>query len=221
MRSDLHLPYPPLAPANGTGHGARHASARARGQTNQYSSQRSGQHSTPARAQSGVTLLIALIMLAVLAFGSVIAARNATNSDRIAYNLRAQNLALEAAELALRWCEQNVTTLPVLALNDNTITTEWQTEANWNTHGQTVPAAVLGGTIAYQSAPQCLIRRMSYDELFGDTPPSADAITPQSRGISSDYLFFFRITARGYTPNNDVGGAQAQAWVQSTVRSIL
>ncbi len=181
--------------------------------------------SAPQSTQQGATLIIALVLLVVLAFGSIVAARSAVNSDMIAKNLRSQNLALQAAEMALRWCEQELNALPTLVLNDNTITTEWRTAANWTNSGQTVPEEVIGTTVAYNTPPQCLIRRMSYQEAYGNVELPADAITPESRGINHEYLYFFRITARGYSPDYEVDDGNvvsgSEVWVQSTVRSIL
>lgn len=186
----------------------------------------------PAK-QRGVALVIALILLIVITIGSVVAMRSALFSDMVSKNMRAQNLAMQSAEMALRYCEQQVANnsivLNVFELNDPMVTNEWQTMANWlpaNGRVNTVPAAYLGTTIDYETPPQCIVRRLSYLEAYGSEALPADATKPEDRGMSPDYLFFFRVTARGFSPDfqrdasgNSISGAEV--WLQSMVRGIL
>ena len=53
----------------------------------------------PGRSK-GVVLIIALILLAVIGISSALALRMSLFGDIVSQNLRAQNLALQAAELA-------------------------------------------------------------------------------------------------------------------------
>ena len=60
--------------------------------------------------QQGVSLIIVLIMLGVIALTSAAALRSASSSERVGNNFRMQQLAFGYAEAALRYCETQVTT---------------------------------------------------------------------------------------------------------------
>ncbi len=58
--------------------------------------------------QHGVVFVTALIFLVVLTLLGVTAMQTATLEERMAGNLRDRNLALQAAEMALRYAEQHI-----------------------------------------------------------------------------------------------------------------
>ena len=60
-------------------------------------------------AQNGVSLIIVLIMLAVIALMSAATLRNASSNERVSNNFRMQVLAQQYAEAALRYCEAQLT----------------------------------------------------------------------------------------------------------------
>lgn len=185
---------------------------------------------------SGVVLVLALVLLVVMTVSSVVAMRAATSSDMVSQNLRAQNLALQAAELALRWCEGRVisgaaiNTFPANPrLNESPVVTdEWRVASNWTDASRvnTLPASVLGTTVNYETPPQCIVRIISYNNFYAGTDMSATTVTPEKRGVQPDNIFLYRITARGYSPDfqRNAGGTSisgAEAWVQSTIRTVL
>ena len=60
----------------------------------------------PVRSrQAGVVLMVAMIMLIIISLLAAITVRNATSSEGINANLRQTQLATQAAETALRYCE--------------------------------------------------------------------------------------------------------------------
>ena len=63
------------------------------------------------RRQHGVVLIIALILLVVISLLALTSMRNAGSSENVAGNVRTTELATEAAEIALRFCENQVLTL--------------------------------------------------------------------------------------------------------------
>lgn len=77
------------------------------------------------RYQKGVTLVIALIFLAVLSLLGATAAQNSVLEERMAGNTRDRDLAFQAAEAALEDAEINIATLrnqmgnPGLVVADN------------------------------------------------------------------------------------------------------
>jgi len=79
-----------------------------------------------APRQHGVVLPIAMIMLVILSFAGLYAARNSANFEQFSNNLRTNQVARQAAEVALRYCE----TLVIDAIDNEgsgfTTTTETQ-----------------------------------------------------------------------------------------------
>lgn len=61
--------------------------------------------------QQGVTLIVALIFLAMLALLGATAARNSVLEEHMAGNTRDRDLAFQAAEAALKFAESNIGTL--------------------------------------------------------------------------------------------------------------
>ena len=59
----------------------------------------------PVARQTGVVLIVAMIMLIIVSLLAAVAVRNATSSEGINANLRQTQLATQAAESALRYCE--------------------------------------------------------------------------------------------------------------------
>lgn len=99
----------------------------------------------PARpaAQRGATLVVALIFLVVLTMLGLVAARDNILQERMAGNTRSRDLALQAAEAALRDAEQTLPTWRQLAFDgtqaglstyDATQANDavfWKNGANW------------------------------------------------------------------------------------------
>jgi type IV pilus assembly protein PilX len=55
--------------------------------------------------QSGISLIIVLILMVVIGLTSAAAMRGATSGQRLTNNVRAENVAQQYAEAALRYCE--------------------------------------------------------------------------------------------------------------------
>jgi type IV pilus assembly protein PilX len=171
-------------------------------------------------AQSGVVLIMALIMLVIISLLASFSMRNATSTEAVSGNVRTTQLAMQAAEIALRYCEDGVLqtysatptfTVTPLAYQDPP---RWKSMANWddstsitNNAFIVIPSASLGGTATFKRAPECMIERMRVVN-------SAGALTD-----TSTYL----ITARGFGP--EVAAADSsrsrptgsEAWLQSTI----
>ncbi|WP_165797543.1 pilus assembly PilX family protein [Solimonas fluminis] len=189
-----------------------------------------GFHGRRSRS-GGVVLVLALVLLVVMTVSSVVAMRGATASDMVSQNIRSQNLALQAAEIALRYCERqlmNNATLNVFSLNNGAVLDEWRVAGNWTdtTRVNTTPSSFLGSTVTYATPPQCIVRRLSYDEMYGSINMDQTTIRPEDRGVPPGNVFIYRITARGFSPEfqrNSSGKSisGSEAWVQSTIRTIL
>jgi type IV pilus assembly protein PilX len=173
-------------------------------------------------AQRGVVLIIALIMLVIISLLATLSMRNATSTESVSGNVRTTQLATQAAEIALRYCEAAVvqinggpgalTSLP--AIQPYTDPPLWQdTAANWDiatSVALVVPTDSVnqaGAGVTFKRAPECMVERMPMVSTAG-------AITSTTTYI---------ITARGFGP--EVAQANAarnrptgsEVWMQSTI----
>jgi Tfp pilus assembly protein PilX len=176
-----------------------------------------------ARGSRGVVLVVTLILLVVIGISSTVAIRSAMVGDQVTNNMRTQNLALQAAELALRYCEDQVlgvtgaVSVKAAGNTGGDNPTDWATLSRWDgttPQAVSVPTSLLTATaststtsISYTRAPQCMVEELRF---------------PQQRGAIPERAFL--VTARGFSPDyrRDAGGnaaAGSEVWLQSTVRS--
>lgn len=182
--------------------------------------------------ERGVVLVITLILIVILSLLGTFAIRNATQSERSINGIRSAEVAREAAETALRFCEQvaifdgdgkDYTEYGTTGLRGRIIATTiaseadgaaaWRTASNWSGNNVIpVPDAYFkkstGGaadTDAMQllNAPRCLIQKIE------------STSTPKLTG----YL----ITARGFANNATFTSSTgkttqgAESWMQSVL----
>ena len=134
-------------------------------------------------SQRGITLLISLIFLMVLALLGIWAVSNNSMQERMAGNARNRDLALAAAEAALKHAESTLTTwragpfdgsvsglLPYASATANDLT-YWRDISHWSSYRQ-VPTGTLN-QIAEQ--PRYILQQMP--------------------GVGS--VEYYRVTARG------------------------
>jgi type IV pilus assembly protein PilX len=184
-----------------------------------------------AQKQKGVVLIIALILLIVISLLAVTSMRSAASSESIANNVRTTELAMQAAEIALRHCESSAikvvklakvppdTTSPEATYNDQglgttqvlkaTTTIAWQTMATWDgtsTSTYVLPSSLVGGTATYKRPPECMVESLTG---VGAVPGTGAA---------------FLITARGFGPEvaatdpaNRTRPQGTEVWLQSTI----
>ena len=174
----------------------------------------------PQRQQRGIVLVIALIMLVVISLLTVTSIRSAATSETLAGNVRTTELATQAAEIALRFCEAaavrvgkgnttNTTSTPNLATVTQWIATPgtWKNLTTWDTAGATptyvLPSTAIG-TDTFKRQPECMI-----ESLSGST-------TALTGGTGS-----FVITVRGFGPEVAAGTGRpkgTEVWLQSTIQ---
>lgn len=172
------------------------------------------------RQQSGFVLVVSMIFLIIMTMLAVTAIKKATLDEKVTGNLRAQDLAFQAAEKALRFCESNlvlavgslqmcqlspsatVQVIPSKKESDITDVTknfpdEWSKAANWEDGGE-FPATKLAGVNQISNVveqPRCMIERWEI---------------PNDRGKD---FYPYVITARG------VGSVDtAVVWLQEVIR---
>lgn len=160
---------------------------------------------TPSR-QQGITLLVVMVMLVVIGLVSVSAMRRAANADLVANNSRLEQLAKQAAEAGLRYCEAQLIdpakTLVVQAANPTA--PAWNTFSNWQSGGKatTIPEAYIKSTDTANALPRQLPQCMAEYSPLGN-----NVIIVTARGFSPDYT----AKKNGETQSGSV------IWLQSIV----
>jgi Tfp pilus assembly protein PilX len=184
-------------------------------------------HAHLKRAQSGVVLIIAMIMLIVISVLAISSMRNSASTEALAGNVRTTELATQAADIALRHCESSLIEIATVAagspstgyVTSMTATNilaaatppNWQGTTNWDTtstNAFVLPTSLVGGTATFQRPPECMIENMI-------VIPAGSTVA----NTSSTYV----ITARGFGP--EVAAADAsrtrpngtQVWLQTTL----
>jgi type IV pilus assembly protein PilX len=175
-------------------------------------------------AQRGVSLIIVLIMLGVIALMSAATLRNASSNERVSNNFRMQVLAQQYAEAGLRYCETQLTLADAdrvetlreanLVASSGSASPAWQERATWNGAGghggagaarasrTTVPAAYVvssGGAFKPGQLPECLAEKQALE--------GGAVYVITARGFSPDYT----ADARGFSVTGSV------LWLQTSV----
>ncbi|WP_172751352.1 PilX N-terminal domain-containing pilus assembly protein [Diaphorobacter sp. LR2014-1] len=144
-------------------------------------------------------MAISLIFLAILSLVGLYAMRSSILGEQVSKNIRSNEIAAQAAETALRYCEdqvrtnQAITILPE-SLDQSGMPTAWQTRANWfnNSISVEVPASQLAATgmRPLPVLPRCIIERMSLPPAPGEDPRAVSFMRPHlvtAVGFSADY----------------------------------
>ncbi|MDO9359480.1 MAG: PilX N-terminal domain-containing pilus assembly protein [Polaromonas sp.] len=176
--------------------------------------------------QSGVVLIISLIMLVVISLLATLSIRNATSSEKVSANVRTTELASQAAEIALRYCEEAVlqissgtgtlTSLPTVLSYTAPVSPNkpfWLDTANWD--GSTSTPFVIPDTSVNQTDAEATFKRMP--ECMVVNTPVVDATGVVSTAST------YTITARGFGPevpavtSARVRPTGSEVWMQSTI----
>ncbi len=171
----------------------------------------------PARRQRGVVLIIALVMLVVISLLATFSFRNSLSSESVSGNVRTTQLASQAAEVALRYCEDaivkrttNGTPLPPLLVVQaaqkpplGVDTTNWDTT---RTGVFVLPSASVNlASATFARMPECVMEEVP-------------VVNAASNGLTTTTTFL--ITARGFGPEVASGTARpegSEVWMQSTL----
>ena len=175
-------------------------------------------------AQRGVVLIIALVMLVVISLLTTLSIRSAVSTESVSGNVRTTELATQAAEIALRYCESAVvqvasgtvtfTVTPTILAYNAALFPQWnKTTTTWDVTGSNafvIPTSYVNqaaGPVTYRRRPECLVERMA-------------VVTPAGLlSTTSTYI----ITARGFGPEVPAADASrsrpqgTEVWMQSTI----
>jgi type IV pilus assembly protein PilX len=160
---------------------------------------------------------MALIMLVVLSFAGLIAARNSASFEQYSNNMRTTQVAKQAAEVAIRYCESvaidfvdnggayyvadsaKINTTEIAAPDSSSA--DWQTQANWKSGG----AKLIEVAPTYDSSVQA-------NAKLTNKPACMIQALATSR---------FVITARGLSNDAKIDGTSgaltngSEVWLQS------
>ncbi len=158
----------------------------------------------PQRLQRGVSLIITLIMLVVIGLTAASSMKLAISGEGVVNNLREEAQAQQYAEVALRYCEGEMTRAsaarPVAALQDGALpaavalsATTWNTTATWTGGAKT--AVTIPNTEVYNNVdstlrdteitvlPECRVERV----ILGAPPAGVTIYLITARGFSPGY----------------------------------
>ncbi|WP_241209537.1 PilX N-terminal domain-containing pilus assembly protein [Melaminivora alkalimesophila] len=183
--------------------------------------------------QRGTVLVISLILIVILSLLGTFAIRNATQAERSVNGIRSAYTAREAAETALRFCEQvaiydgedkeysewGSTGLRSKIIKDPVITSEqdssakWRNATNWE-----------DGSPSLIRVPDKYFKRhigamAAADSAQLSNPPLC--VIQKLETVSTPKLEGYLITARGFSNNASFDGSSGkaklggEAWMQS------
>jgi Tfp pilus assembly protein PilX len=183
-----------------------------------------------ANAESGVVLIVALVLLIIMSLLAVTSMRNSGSAESVAGNVRTTELAMQAAEIALRHCESSAIMITKAPTNvaDSTYysttfaatnvlrastTVAWQNISTWDSASTSVyilPSSLVGGTSTFKRPPECMV-----ESLTGATAPTFGASATDA----------FLVTARGFGPEvpalatagTRIRPVGTEVWLQSTI----
>jgi type IV pilus assembly protein PilX len=170
----------------------------------------------PSR-ERGIVLIIALVMLVVISLLATFSIRAALSNEAISGNVRTTQLASQAAEVALRYCEdavinnmRNAVALPAgVTIQGVQVPPLGVSTTNWDatrTGVFVLPSASVNlGTATFSRMPECVIEQMRVGNA------ASTAMTTTST---------FLVTARGFGPEVAGGTSRpdgSEVWLQSTL----
>lgn len=182
-------------------------------------------HPAARQREHGIVLVIAMILLIVLSMISIASVRSASSTEVATNNARLQALSMQAAEAALRYCEDGALNFMRSKTGTFQITPEpapatatdpyrWQDLANWDGVASAQPSLrVLTSTDVNSSAGQ-------YAKLYKRYPECM----VQYEYSPSASLKRIVITARGFGPDVEAVNEKrpapkgSEVWLQSSLQ---
>lgn len=164
--------------------------------------------------QRGATLLVVLVMLVAVTLIGIGSIKSATLTEKMAGNLRNQQIVYQAAEQALRYCEQSV--LQVAAnpdkyqldpapLETDENTNHFEEEANWNDDKKSMDVLGMKDALKLSKNPRCMV------ELINDR----SKLPATARSFDDKPLVYpFRITVRAYGTLNAGSVVSLQSYLR-------
>jgi len=148
--------------------------------------------------QGGFVLITSVIFLIVMTLLAVTAIRRSTLGEKLSNNMREQNLAFQAAEVALRFCQNAYETagaVPIRRAGLEGMPIEWTDVNNWAAIATRLPPNTVKN-VAQQ--PECLIEEWTIPPM-GVNPINLGAvhlITARGVGATTNAVVWLQVTLR-------------------------
>ncbi len=159
------------------------------------------------RSQSGAVLVVSLLILMIMSIIGISSMQNTLLEERMAGNLKDQNMALEAAEAALRDGEAYIGTIVTTGGFDGTsglygLTDDADSTA-WGPSDSKGYPITYSGNLGYVSVQPRFVAKLS-GTIVSDA--GSKNIGGYGKGLSAKDSTVFEITARGVgqSPNSNV-----------------
>jgi Tfp pilus assembly protein PilX len=179
-------------------------------------------------SERGVILVISLIILVIVGLLTMATMRNTASTEKVSGAIRTTEMATEAAEIALRYCEESV--VAVVRLSSGRTTTFVTAFSG----SQILPADQMSrmeSTLVWDSnapevfvLPLSLVNQSNLRETYKRAPECMVASLPVLlSGTTPDAATAFVITARGFGPEvSPVNSARSrpdgtEIWLQSHI----
>lgn len=174
----------------------------------------------------GVVLIVVLIVLGLLSLLAATSLHNASSTESISGNVRTTELATQAAEIALRHCEE----LAKKNAEDNETlmdTMVWTIAANWDKTTSTaipIPWDKVNSSV-YKRQPECYVEALMVLDTGQDVVDVNNKdIVLSKDGIATNSNTTYLITARGFGPEvaeadtNRSRPVGTEVWLQSQIQ---
>lgn len=180
---------------------------------------------TRSSGQRGIVLALVLVMLGILSLIGALSMRSATLTEQTTNSLRTAASALQAAELAAKYCEL-VAASTSQAVPNNAFNTE-RAQISTTTITTTISAGIWNQTSTWSGSTIPNVVKVPATYLNNQTEAAATAIKTRPQcvieRIADSAGAGFVITARGFGNDavlNSTNGVTsgAEAWVQSVLR---
>lgn len=146
------------------------------------------------RKQKGFVLAASMIFLIIMTALAVTAIKKSTSDEKVANNLRSQNIAFQAAEKALRFCESRIElrtgNVNICKLKDSTTPHEedikfpekWKSTDIWKNGANVIKLTGVDQVAGVAAQPQCLIEQWKFPAEPGKDPEHSWVITSRAVG---------------------------------------
>ena len=183
--------------------------------------------------QQGVVLIVALVLLVVISLLAVTSIQNAGSSESVSSNVRTTELATQAAEIALRYCEARAIEMHAADKSPLGILNQWKEMTIWDGSWSIQEDFLRNSTFVvkfdptldkqliatFQRPPECMVEEQS---TASSAASSASSTEPST--VTLSVLKFYTITARGFGPEvpaltgvNHIRPVGSEVWLQSTL----
>ena len=173
-----------------------------------------------ARRHHGVVLVIALVLLVLMSLLAVTGMRNAGSSESVAGNVRTTELATQAADMALRYCEAKAAEMAAGGVTPVSTPDQWKDPVTWDSPATNLPWRNVSATASAFVLPSGLVNQPGMTLTYKRPPECMVEQHTPAVSVAGGSTFYV-VTARGFGP--EVAAANAarsrpagtEVWLQS------